>query len=222
MEVDASGGEQGESKSMWLPYMPNVRIASADDRVFKDECVYTFDTPESPDGLFICLKTFLGVGRNVLEKHASMYGQNVYLRHRRTRHVKEQQNQTATSTTKTDDGESMPKRLAIGVPDGFNPDGPEYEFDDRYSLLLLPQYNEIDWQPPDKLPDLLITAVEAIQKAQSANRIAEAAAQNATWDGEFRVISQYYDDLVQLDNGITVPPSGWVCQREGCGLEKGI
>lgn len=28
------------------------------DKVFKDECMYSFDTPFSPEGLFVNLKTF--------------------------------------------------------------------------------------------------------------------------------------------------------------------
>ena len=39
-------------------WMPSLRPPGAGDKVFKDECCYTFDTPLSPGGLFISLHTF--------------------------------------------------------------------------------------------------------------------------------------------------------------------
>jgi ubiquitin carboxyl-terminal hydrolase 5/13 len=35
------------------------------DRVYKDECMFSFDTPESPGGLFVNLKTYQVGGRRV-------------------------------------------------------------------------------------------------------------------------------------------------------------
>lgn len=39
-------------------HMRSVKVASAQDKVYKEECVFSFDSPESPAGLFINLTTF--------------------------------------------------------------------------------------------------------------------------------------------------------------------
>lgn len=38
--------------------MGSVRIPGHYDQVFKDECLFSFDTPESAGGLYINLNTF--------------------------------------------------------------------------------------------------------------------------------------------------------------------
>jgi uncharacterized UBP type Zn finger protein len=39
-------------------HMRGVRVPSHGDKVHKEECMYSFDTPESPGGLYISLSTF--------------------------------------------------------------------------------------------------------------------------------------------------------------------
>lgn len=36
---------------------------------------------------------------------------------------------------------------------------------------------------------------------------------SGTWDGEARVVSKHASDLLQIDNGKRIPPTGWVCER---------
>lgn len=58
----------------------NVRAPSAHDDVYKDECLYSFDNPESETGLYICMSTFRGVGKSHLNRHCqSNPGKNVFL-----------------------------------------------------------------------------------------------------------------------------------------------
>ena len=42
----------------------------------------------------------------------------------------------------------------------------------------------------------------------------------ASWDGEVLQESTHANDLVQLDNGVKVPPTGWKCER--CELTKNL
>jgi ubiquitin carboxyl-terminal hydrolase 5/13 len=64
----------------------NVRVPGANDSVYKDECLYSFDNPESKNGLFICMSTFRGLGKDHLERHCkSNPGKNVFLHILRTR-----------------------------------------------------------------------------------------------------------------------------------------
>lgn len=38
--------------------MRGLKVAGPHDRVYKDECAFSFDTPESPGGLYVNLTTF--------------------------------------------------------------------------------------------------------------------------------------------------------------------
>ena len=38
--------------------MRGLKVAGRHDKVYKDECVFSFATPETPGGLFINLTTF--------------------------------------------------------------------------------------------------------------------------------------------------------------------
>lgn len=55
------------------------------DKVYKDECVVSFDNPECDGGLYVCLKTWTGVGSNFLDQHHRMTGQPLYLHMKKTR-----------------------------------------------------------------------------------------------------------------------------------------
>ena len=50
----------------------NVRVPTVDDNVYKDECLYSFDNPESEHGLFICMSTFYGLGKDHLDRHCRL------------------------------------------------------------------------------------------------------------------------------------------------------
>lgn len=43
------------------------------DKVYKDECMYSFDTPESPGGLFVNLKTFQVLCLAQIKQGRSLY-----------------------------------------------------------------------------------------------------------------------------------------------------
>ncbi|KAI6080021.1 Ubiquitin carboxyl-terminal hydrolase 5 isoform X1 [Aix galericulata] len=68
-----------------LSVLPSIRVPKAGDRVHKDECAFSFDTPESSGGLYICMNTFLGFGKHYVERHFQKTGQRVYLHLKRTR-----------------------------------------------------------------------------------------------------------------------------------------
>lgn len=57
----------------------NVRVPGPNDNVYKDECLYSFDNPESEYGLYICMSTFRGVGKDQLDRHCKANpGKNVF------------------------------------------------------------------------------------------------------------------------------------------------
>lgn len=63
-------------------------------------------------------------------------------------------------------------------------------------------------------------AVDAIVAAESMLTKLEKDSLTGTWDGEKRQVSQYADNLQQLDNGKKIPPSGWKCEK--CDLENNL
>jgi ubiquitin carboxyl-terminal hydrolase 5/13 len=58
----------------------HVRVPGQHDDVYKDECLYSFDNPESENGLYICMSTFRGLGKDHLARHCQANpGKNVFL-----------------------------------------------------------------------------------------------------------------------------------------------
>ena len=60
-------------------YLNDANIAREHDRIYKDECVYSFNTSEHDDGLYVCLKTFIGVSREFLDLHFRKTQSHLYL-----------------------------------------------------------------------------------------------------------------------------------------------
>lgn len=47
----------------------------------------------------------------------------------------------------------------------------------------------------------------------SASKLAELESLSGTWDGEIRQVSKHAQNLVQLENGKRIPPTGWQCEK---------
>lgn len=190
------------------PHLSKVNIAGPQQLIYKDECVYSFDNPESPTGLYVCLNTFLGFGRNYVEQYFQNSGNAIFL------HI-HREKKPAPETEKTGDGpEKKITRLAIGVDGGFDPDSgkEKYIYTDHYNVVLLPGFHQYPW-PNSALPELIKKSVQTIIDAESPLKLAELAALAGTWDGETREVSVHAVNLKQLDNGVKVLPSGWKCAK---------
>lgn len=59
--------------------MSSVRAPSHYDRVYKDECQYSYDTPFSTKGLYISLHSWQGFGHDYVDIDAKRRGQQLYL-----------------------------------------------------------------------------------------------------------------------------------------------
>merc|ERR1711953_1085574 len=55
------------------------RIPSPNDKVYKDECFFSFDNPKCENGLYVCLYSFFGFGRKYVEKYAEKSGRRLFL-----------------------------------------------------------------------------------------------------------------------------------------------
>uniref|UniRef100_A0A8C5I7I0 Ubiquitin carboxyl-terminal hydrolase n=1 Tax=Gouania willdenowi TaxID=441366 RepID=A0A8C5I7I0_GOUWI len=166
-----------------VPYMPTIRVPRTGDRVFKSECAFSFDSPESEGGLYVCMNTFLGFGREHVERHYRKTGQSVYMHLKR--HVKE-------------------------LNRDFN--GEDYEYEDEAKLVIFPDHFEIPLPNIEELPALVSESVtiacDAVLNASSAYKKQEPE----SWEEEIQV-SKHARSLRQLDNDVRIPPNGWKCQK---------
>ncbi|KAG1940958.1 ubiquitin carboxyl-terminal hydrolase 13 isoform X1 [Pimephales promelas] len=185
-----------------VPYMPTIRVPRTGDRVFKSECAFSYDSPESEGGLYVCLNTFLGFGREHVERHYRKTGQSVYM------HLKRHVKQKATGAA----GGAIPRRrngkvfLDLELNRDFN--GDDYEYEDEAKLVIFPDHFEIPLPNIEELPALVTIACDAILNAQSPYKKQESD----SWEEEIQV-SKHARSLRQQENGVRIPPSGWKCAK---------
>jgi ubiquitin carboxyl-terminal hydrolase 5/13 len=110
-------------------------------------------------------------------------------------------------------------RLAIGVEGGFDGNAKNYEYEEKYTIVALPGFVSVPY-PSEGLPEQITSSVKGILEAESALVKREKEAMSGTWDGEVRQVSQYSFDLLQLDNGRKIPPTGWKCEK--CDLTNNL
>ncbi|CAH1396675.1 unnamed protein product [Nezara viridula] len=193
------------------PHLSKIKIPTSSDKVYKDECVYSFDSPDSETGLYVCLQTFIGVGKDFVLRHFKRTGSAVYLHLLRDRIEKE---------NKQGDGpERKVTKLAIGIEGGFEPDKKDIVTTETLSIVVLPEFISIPW-PCDKLPLVVVQSVEGVLAASSALKMAELESVAGTWDGEARSVSRHAANLLQIDNGVKIPPNGWKCEE--CELDSNL
>lgn len=189
----------------------HIKIVEKNDQVHKDECICSFDTAESPQGLYICMKTFEAVSNDFLNYYYERYGHPVYLHHKR---LKYKLNKPETSSETT----IKPKRLAIGLEGGFDPDASskDYHIEDTYSLVIMPQRTTVSLPNPD-LPELFLQSIQSIINAESSELKDNST---SVWDGEQRQVTKYADSLLQITPAPKIPPTNWKCEK--CDLKENL
>uniref|UniRef100_A0A8C1WDH3 Ubiquitin carboxyl-terminal hydrolase n=1 Tax=Cyprinus carpio TaxID=7962 RepID=A0A8C1WDH3_CYPCA len=177
-----------------VPYMPTIRVPRTGDRVFKSECAFSYDSPESEGGLYVCMNTFLGFGREHVERHYHKTGQSVYMHLKR--HL----------LFKNISFAFFPEDLELNRD--FN--GVDYEYEDEAKLVIFPDHFEIPLPNIEELPALVseIVSCDAVLNASSPYKKQEAD----TWEEEIQV-SKHARSLRQQENGVRIPPSGWKCAK---------
>ncbi|XP_062018415.1 ubiquitin carboxyl-terminal hydrolase 14 [Rosa rugosa] len=175
--------------------LSRVRIPEPTNRIYKQECCVSFDTPRSDGGLFVDMSTFLAFGKDHVGWNYEKSGNPVYL------HIKQ------TKVLVPEDRPlKKPTLMAIGVDGGFDNNEPEYE--ETHSIVLLPDYVTLPF-PSVELPEKVRLAVDSILMAEGA----EKKEQLAAWTADKKQTSVYAMNLQQIDNGIVVPSSGWKCSK---------
>ncbi|XP_039614509.1 ubiquitin carboxyl-terminal hydrolase 13 isoform X1 [Polypterus senegalus] len=192
-----------------VPYMPTIRVPRTGDRVFKNECAFSYDTPESEGGLYVCMNTFLGFGREHVERHYRKTGQCVYM------HLKRIIKEKATGAA----GGAVPMRrkgkMFFDLEPNFDFNGEDYEYEDEAKLVIFPDHFEIPLPNIEELPALVTIACDEVLSAKSPYRRQDPD----SWEEEIQV-SKHASSLKQLDNGVRIPPSGWKCSK--CELQENL
>lgn len=60
-------------------HLNNIRIPNSRDNIYKGECVYSYDTPESPNGLYVSMSSFFGFGEAYVEGYFKKTHNAVFL-----------------------------------------------------------------------------------------------------------------------------------------------
>ncbi|KAJ6660938.1 hypothetical protein lerEdw1_016958 [Lerista edwardsae] len=205
-EARMAAGDVGE---LLVPYMPTIRVPKTGDRVYKTECAFSYDSPDSEGGLYVCMNTFLGFGREHVERHYRKTGQCVYLHLKR--HIKEK----VTGAS----GGALPKRrntkLFLDLESNGELNNDDYEYEDEAKLVIFPDHYEIPLPNIEELPALVTIACDAVLSSKSPYRKQDPD----SWEEEPQV-SKHANTLVQIDNGVRIPPSGWKCSK--CDLRDNL
>lgn len=165
--------------------------------IYKDECALSFDSPESPEGVFINLKTFLAYGADYVEQDHQRTGNRLYLQQKWTVKPKEEQEQEEVKVEEPP--HKRPTKMAIGVEGGFDADLNDHpEFIKHWNVVVFPERLSVPHDNPD-LPALLKTVIETIQVRGDASNLMQAF----VWEDK-PAVSVFAKDLVQLDNGIKI------------------
>lgn len=185
--------------------MASAKVPTSRDRVYKDECMFSFDTPESPGGLYTSLTTWQSFGADYVDLDFERNGNPLYLRQvwKRVAVEKPTEDENMTSV-------EAPSKVAIGVEGGFDVEKKSFDKHVTNYLVVMPQRAEV-LLPSDVVPTMITLAINTILDHQG---FAQAAQIAAAWEDEDRKESNYAKDLVQLDTGkkVSPDPKKWKCE----------
>ena len=107
--------------------MSCVKAPGAFDVVHNDECLFSYDTPFSPGGLYVSLATWAGVGEAFVGLQRSRGNGGDDRLYVRLRHRKVLKPEASPDAAGGSAGPEAPAKLAIGVSGGFLLDEHKYD-----------------------------------------------------------------------------------------------
>uniref|UniRef100_A0A914W0Z9 Ubiquitin carboxyl-terminal hydrolase n=1 Tax=Plectus sambesii TaxID=2011161 RepID=A0A914W0Z9_9BILA len=171
-------------------------------KVYKDECMYCFHTPEFPGGLYICLKTFFGF----CERHVSDYAnksESLNFLHFARKRIKKE-------SSEPKEPEEKITKLAIGVEGGFASDSSTVEFEDTYTFTQYPDFSVKYPLDESLLSERLLSICNQLAANEGAFRMQQLDAGVCAWDGTEKIVTKHAN-LVQCENPPKIGQSGWKC-----------
>lgn len=142
-------------------HLSEVKLPSNYDKVYKDECMYCFASPESTDGIFVNMKNWHGIGARFLELDHQRTGTSLY--------YNEEHQRVPLPEEAVEAQEAAPTKMAIGGDQGFQVNKKRYEITKICRLVVMPDKAVVQLPCPE-LPELLLQAITAIQVLPALNR----------------------------------------------------
>lgn len=136
--------------------MSKFRIPTIHDKVYKDECVFSYDTPYSSNGIYINLSTLLGYGKDYLEYDVKTNNGKVYLQLQYEQILNENLNNTSLN--------HVPSKLAIGTKDGFQDIQSTFDVIKHYAIVIVNSTDDIQsfTYPNNNIPEYISNVIEGI------------------------------------------------------------
>ncbi|RMX64099.1 hypothetical protein DD238_006908 [Peronospora effusa] len=187
----------------------HVRVARASDCVYRDECIFSFDSALSPLGLYTNLRSFLSYGALCLRFDRNGTSETAVYLHQQ--HHRIPKSDFSLSNSKT------PTKLAIGGDGGFIANVEDkFELEKTFSIVFFgPQQQELVRMSLDD-PDLPLKLKEAADAVlnHEGNTVTEEV---ASWQEEL-MPTKYAEHLKQVPSPpyIVSKPSAWKCQAFDC------
>lgn len=189
--------------------------------VYKDDCGLCFATPESPDGILICVDHKLSFCPQHVKTHKCKKFLQYIRRKRRledgkgTSGAKSAASSDADSKKQDDDVTGSPSnkisKLGIGIEGGLPLDASRFETVERYYLFT--NYPDEDSKKEIAVAKCNDPVVDRIIKAESAYKKREIDTMSSTWDGSVRFITKHAN-IEQFKQ--SEPISLIECEAAGC------
>eukprot|EP01041_Mallomonas_annulata_P000535 gene535-1023_t len=181
-----------------------LKIPTQHDKVYKDECIFSFDSPFSDSGLYVNICTFQGFGADFLDMDISRTQSKLYLH--------QKWSQIPKPAEDTDN--VAPTKLAIGTEGGFQGES-KFDIIKENSLVVVTSTGLQQVSLPNTdLPEFVSNICQAIIDHNGM----KSKMQVDSWEAnEEKIISKYAETLIQLNNGkkISNDPSTWSCEASG-------
>ncbi|KAH7721977.1 ubiquitin carboxyl-terminal hydrolase [Aphelenchoides avenae] len=178
-----------------------LRKATVGDRVFKDECMRCFNTPYFPGGLFVCLKTFVGLCGNHIHSYAQKTGAKFFVNIRKHKLVEQEEPKDKV------------QRLCIRAE--------KEDSIDSYALVIYPdldtphQITPADGEHIYEVYQSVVDHISAAVQERLESGISE-------WDGEACPVTKHVENLIQIHSDKQIPYEGWQCEEDGCDLRENL
>ena len=188
--------------------MGTYRVPTSFDKVYKDECVMSFDSPYSEGGLYVNLKSWLGYGKDHVRQDSQRSGTKVYLH--------QQWKQVLNEEPPLEEAEKLPTSLVVDGANNAFDETKKYNTVKVNSLCVLGENGEFTSipLPSTELPEFVNNVVDAIIKHDGM----QAKMAEEVWSADSMIFeSKYARERKQLDNGkkINPDPSTWKCEMSG-------
>lgn len=189
-----------------------LRMPSSHDKVYKDECVLSFDSPFSEGGLYVNVSTWMGYGQDYFLQDFERTGNRLYLHEKWAQVPREKPNVIE------EEENDVPKSLVVGGEDNPFDQTEKFDIVKEHTLLVMvdsSSYTKIALPCTDsEFPEFVLNIVQAIIDHDGM----QSKMQQEVWTADQCMVeSKFAKDLIQLDNGkkISNDPSTWRCEKSG-------